>query len=246
VALSPGDSIITPGTNFVVRLEVTTAGAVFDGYEAVVRFDPAVLDFIALSPTSAQQGSYMTGACGTAPFHIFRYAGAGADSVKVTHVILCGGLQLPGPGLLYKLKFHARAQPAVTSVAIRRIRFTNGGLDVQPIETSDAFFWVGNPTDAPHNRPAADFARIRVSPVPCNSSASIWVRSEAAGLQTLSVYDVLGRRVRLLQQVQVGVGTRQVTWDGRSDLGVSVASGSYIISLQAPDQSAATRIVFVK
>ena len=240
-ALLPADSTITPGTDFVVRLRVTQAGAPFNGYETVVSFDPTVLQFV-----SGQQGSYMIGACPAPPFHVLRNPAPGVDSIKVTNVILCGGLRLPGPGLLYLVKFHALNQLAPTNVRIRSIRFTDGGINVTPVQTSDAFFWIGNPSGV--GPQGVDLAELRLGafPVPFSSATSIRVLTSTAGPQLLCVYDVVGRCVRRLQDGAFAAGTRQVTWDGRDDHGATVASGTYLVHLESSGTTSVKRVLLIK
>jgi len=55
---------------FDLELRVTQAGSAFNGFDADVSFDPSAITFVPLSPTSLQQGSLMTSACGNT-FHRF-------------------------------------------------------------------------------------------------------------------------------------------------------------------------------
>ena len=45
---------------------------------------------------------------------------------------------------------------------------------------------------------------------------------------SLTVYDVLGRRVRQVWQGPLGVGSHRFTWDGRDEAGKEVAAGVYV------------------
>ena len=70
-------------------------------------------------------------------------------------------------------------------------------------------------------------------PNPFNPSTTIRfsLPSDYAGLVTLSVYDVLGRRVRTLLSGPMEAGTHAVTWLGRDDKGHLTASGVYLYRL---------------
>ena len=121
VALLPTQQV-APGATFDVYIQVTQAGSVFNGFDAVIGYDPAALTFV---PGSNEEGPYMTGACGNT-FHVFR-AGAGRDTI--TDVLLCAGVSLPGPGQLYKLRFQASMTPQVTEVRfLPGLQFYNAGL----------------------------------------------------------------------------------------------------------------------
>ena len=53
---------------------------------------------------------------------------------------------------------------------------------------------------------------------------------------SLSVYDVLGRRVRQLWQGPLGAGSHRFTWDGRDEAGKAVAAGVYIYKVEVNGQ----------
>ena len=53
---------------------------------------------------------------------------------------------------------------------------------------------------------------------------------------SLTVYDVLGRRVRQLWQGPLRVGTHRFTWDGRDEAGKVVAAGMYIYQVEIDGQ----------
>jgi len=55
--------------------------------------------------------------------------------------------------------------------------------------------------------------------------------TDAAGV-SLTVYDVLGRRVRQLWQGPLPVGTHRFTWNGRDEVGRNVAAGAYFYRVE--------------
>jgi len=58
----------------------------------------------------------------------------------------------------------------------------------------------------------------------------------------LAVLNVLGQRVALLLAESLPAGVYRVAWDGRSDAGSAVGSGTYIVSLQAGGTSLARTV----
>ena len=58
---------------------------------------------------------------------------------------------------------------------------------------------------------------------------------------TLTVYDILGHEVSVLQQGMMSAGTHQAFWDGSR-----LASGVYVYRLAAGDQVLTRRMVFVR
>src|SRR2546430_801623 len=97
VALTPATSIVAPNTNFTIDITVTRSGKAFNAYDAVIEWDPAAVSFV-----SSQEGTYMTGACG----NTFIYTVQHADSLLVSHSLLCNQVALTGPGQLYRITFH--------------------------------------------------------------------------------------------------------------------------------------------
>ncbi len=59
--------------------------------------------------------------------------------------------------------------------------------------------------------------------------------TDAAGV-SLTVYDVLGRRVRRVWDGSLGSGTHRFTWDGRDAAGKAVAAGVYIYQVEIDGQ----------
>ena len=53
-AASPETLVVAPGATFTIQLRVPVAGSAFNGYDAVVEYDPAKLTFLPTSPTSLQ------------------------------------------------------------------------------------------------------------------------------------------------------------------------------------------------
>ena len=70
-------------------------------------------------------------------------------------------------------------------------------------------------------------------PNPFNPSVVIPLdlAKDAAGV-SLTVYDVLGRRVRQVWDGPLGAGTHRFVWDGRDEAGKAVAAGVYIYKVE--------------
>ncbi len=85
-----------------------------------------------------------------------------------------------------------------------------------------------------------------IYPNPFNPLTSIWFSTAIPGWVELRVYDVTGRPVRTLAEGARAVGRYDVTWDGRDDTGVSVASGVYMCTLAAPGCVETKKVVLLK
>jgi flagellar hook assembly protein FlgD len=80
--------------------------------------------------------------------------------------------------------------------------------------------------------PAA-FELAQNHPNPFNPATVIRYSLPQAGFARLSIYDLLGRRVRTLLDGVQPAGAQQVTWDSRDDSGRLVASGIYFYRLES-------------
>ncbi len=236
-ALLPDTLFSRPDSTFTLTLTVETAGHAFNGYDAVITYDPSALTFLQASPLSLQEGASMTAAC-AARFHWFQAAG---DSLAINHVLLCDGVSLAGPAQLYALRFRAAHAPQYTTVHVRHVQFYDGGLFVLPSTGADAWVSIGMPVDVPPEAAPAR-ALVRVLPNPCRAAASVVIESPGGGAAGLAVCDVQGRLVRRLE-AGPGAGTRRVTWDLKDARGARVAPGIYRVFLTGGGAPVGTRVV---
>ena len=240
LAVAPTDTVVTPGTVFELHLRVTRPGKGFNAYDIVIDYDPAALTFLQRTPLSLQEGSYMLTACGNT-FHRFDAAG---DSLTIAHSLLCQGVSLPGPGILYNLRFQASLIPQITQVSVRSIQFYDGGLFVGPAVITNARAQAG-PTSAAEPLPTLHGLRLQAAPNPFNPATVIRVES-ALTWRDLEVLDVRGRLVRVLARGPHPPGAALWVWDGRDDRGSAVAAGVYLVSVQSPATRATQRLVLLK
>lgn len=83
-------------------------------------------------------------------------------------------------------------------------------------------------------------------PNPFNPSTRVEFGVRSAEWVTLTVYDMLGRRIRMLVDAPLPAGRHVVQWDGRDDRGVPVASGVYLYRLASGTFVAARKMVLVR
>ncbi len=91
--------------------------------------------------------------------------------------------------------------------------------------------------------------RVRLyPPEPMPTSSAAVVRFELPGTARvqLSLVNIAGSRVRLLNDGVLRAGEYRVVWDGRNDQGQKVSSGVYFLKLEALGQSAVQRVVVVR
>ena len=85
-----------------------------------------------------------------------------------------------------------------------------------------------------------------VYPNPFNSIVNILFSLGVSGDVRIGVYDVLGREVRVLVEGRVGEGVHRVFWDGRDGVGRDVASGVYLVRMDAGGFNKVRKVVLVR
>jgi hypothetical protein len=91
-----------------------------------------------------------------------------------------------------------------------------------------------------------DFALMQNYPNPFNPSTKIEFFLLRSSFVTLSVHNVLGRRVRMLIFEVMPSGHKYVRWDGKDDSGEEVSSGIYFYRLQTADFTDAKKMLLLK
>jgi len=93
------------------------------------------------------------------------------------------------------------------------------------------------------------FALQQNFPNPLRSAEALTVipfQISKAAEVVLAIYDLLGRRVRLLEQSRKSAGFYSANWDGRDQTGGRVESGVYFIHMQAGEFTAMRKIVVTR
>lgn len=230
VALTPATQNITPGTDFDVFIDVTSAGSSFNGFDMVVSFDAAAISPVPLVPTTQQQGCYMTGGCSGACGNTFHLFSAALDSVSVSDVLLCNLVSLTGPGRLYHLRFHAGNTPQVTQLSVRRVHFYNAGLFVTPVQAVGCQVGIGVQVGVGANPPGV-LRPLRVAPNPAFGRVRLVSEDDESGLAEADVLDLQGRLVQHFGPFWLGARAG-FTWDGHDLSGSAAPAGLYLVRVR--------------
>jgi len=101
------------------------------------------------------------------------------------------------------------------------------------------------------NEPEVGASRIptrlamALAPNPSRRAARLAWQLPAAGIVRLRVYDASGRCVRTLVNNEMTAGRYSSVWDGRDDLGRTVAQGLYLYKLEAAGRTLTTKAVLL-
>ncbi len=101
-----------------------------------------------------------------------------------------------------------------------------------------------DPNDAP---PSIAAARLEIAPNPFNPRTRIQWSVPHTGRAVVRVYDLRGRAIRELFRGEVEAGdVRTLVFDGRDDRGVALASGVYVVAVDAKDHRARRKLVLIE
>lgn len=125
--------------------------------------------------------------------------------------------------------------------------------DLEQTDNSDIFIdRTDNPTvnevtdEAGSRERPSEFTLLQNYPNPFNQTTKMQFTLAKSGFVSLSIYDLLGRKVRTLVSEHVSVGYKSVLWDGRNDAGKGVASGIYFYQLRVGDFFGTKKLVLLK
>ena len=137
------------------------------------------------------------------------------DGVRV---VFAGAEGVDGPGELLRVY-----GVGPESARLTRVRLNGGRLGVRT--TAEV--------SATHPR---RFALLGNAPNPFNPETAIRFELGEEGWVELTVYDVVGQRVRTLVAKSLQAGVHRVVWDGRDEGGALVSSGVYFYRLRAGER----------
>lgn len=244
VGLVPPATVHT-NDEFDLDVQVTNLSDPFNGFDAAIVYDPAVLTFMQASPVSAQQGCLMTGTCSVACGSTFHQFHAAADSCSMTDVLLCNLVDVHGPGQVYKLHFKASATAQTTHVGFRHAAFYDAGVRNTNLTTNDTDIAITIPVGVGDGSLPGTLS-LRASPEPARGPVRFAIGAPRPGAQRLEIHDLMGRRVRLVASGWQPAGTRSVTWDGRDEAGAALPAGVYLATLHAGDGVVRTRLTLLR
>ncbi len=91
-----------------------------------------------------------------------------------------------------------------------------------------------------------DFALGQNYPNPFNPSTSINVAISQTSQVRITIYNMLGQEVRTLFDGQMEGGVKTINWNGKDQIGRTVASGTYLYRMRAGNFVATKKMVLLK
>jgi len=91
-----------------------------------------------------------------------------------------------------------------------------------------------------------DFALHQNFPNPFNPSTEIRFDLPEAGNVNLSIYNLMGQKIRSLSSEMMTPGYHAIIWDGTNDMGSQVSTGMYFYAIQSSEFQATKKMLFLK
>ncbi|MBN2090745.1 T9SS type A sorting domain-containing protein, partial [candidate division KSB1 bacterium] len=91
-----------------------------------------------------------------------------------------------------------------------------------------------------------DHLTLKNFPNPFNPITAIQFSLPEAGLVTVTIYDLQGRRIARLLDEPREAGLQIVRWNGQNEFGVPAASGTYFCKLRFKNQVLNQKIILLK
>lgn len=158
---------------------------------------------------------------------------------------LLGLVALPALAVAFEIDWFTIDGGGGTSTAGNlTLHGTVGQADAGPLE-GGAFmlkggFWPAastTATDAPELADSAGLPRVArlslAAPNPFRDRSTLEFDLPREGRATIRVYDITGRLVQTLVEDELPPGSHRAVWDGRDGQGLRVASGVYLVRMQA-------------
>ena len=92
----------------------------------------------------------------------------------------------------------------------------------------------------------SEFSLAQNYPNPFNPTTEINFSMDVASNVNLTIYNMLGQKVRVLENAYLGAGTHAYTWNGQDDLGQSVSTGVYLYTLTNGTQTMTKKMALMK
>ncbi|MFA6541798.1 MAG: T9SS type A sorting domain-containing protein [Bacteroidota bacterium] len=111
-------------------------------------------------------------------------------------------------------------------------------------------FYVNNPSFIlnvyEHQLPPASFHLDQNFPNPFNPATTIRYSLSKQALASITIYNILGQKVRTVLNEVKNAGTYEVEWNGRSDGGISVASGMFFYRMTTDGFTMTKKMLMLK
>ena len=208
------------------------------GYGIMLRYDSRVLSFLGAAPENGVDACNLLNCDGgNTPLFLVK-----EDPHEAGRLWMANGLAGPtavaGSGLLAHLRFEVIGSLKRSFV-----------VQVEAVDLFDLdLHWNGaeNLTDLEIKVVPRVYALEPNFPNPFNSVTRVSYQLPEAGEVGLSIYNMVGQRVRTLVKARQEAGYYQVVWDGRDVEGRVVGSGVYLVRIESGEFTKVRKMALLK
>jgi len=218
-------STATPGE---VELSLVLSGNADEvkGLSGVITYDTTELGFV-----SARLSAEMSSPLGD----VFFWHGCEDGRIQLDLVVLGTDVTAGGSGEVAVLTFAVLSDDYTVEIESADLR----GAENRPLDADLEGF------ESSPELPMA-FRFVQNVPNPFNPVTQIAYHVPYESAVSIRIYDVSGRLVRTLVDRVSEPGRHVAVWDGSTDSGVSVGSGVYFCTMEAPDFHESRKMMLLK
>ena len=134
-----------------------------------------------------------------------------------------------------------------TSISGSWAVFTTDGIDTTMSNyVWNIFFDASNVLSIDRGVIPDRFALYPNYPNPFNPTTQIRYDLPIAEYVSINIYDVMGRKIKSLININQEAGYRSISWDATNDLSQPVSAGMYIYTIQAGEFRQTRKMVLLK
>ena len=91
-----------------------------------------------------------------------------------------------------------------------------------------------------------EFSISKAYPNPFNPKVNFDLDLKSKGKLNINIFDILGRKIKEIENSEFSAGTYRISWDGSNNLGKTVSSGTYFVFISFNENSSAQKLMFIK
>lgn len=236
------------GSTAELRFWVDSSARRFNAYDVSIEYDPSIIEV-----ESIQEGMLFTNACPDR----FTQTTLGDGTAGFTHVLLCAGVSVDGPGTLciFTIEPQSAGITHVTIVSDPDRTFYDAGYYVWPqhpdyprqVVFHNAVVKVTDPTVSVDghagDRLADHLPILEIRPNPVRESAHLHFRLPEPGGVEIQIVDPAGRLLWNWRDPHAGAGWTSVIWDRRDSMNRTSAAGVYYCRILTGGHSVTSKLL---
>jgi hypothetical protein len=223
VEASAGDSLrllprLTPNGDSVEVACLVRSPRDLLGFEFAFRYDPSAFSYAGFEAGRASGAAFLSALSAADTIRL----GCLSD-LRLRRTFASGELEIGT--IRFALRDAARDEVGSLSVTGTRLM----APDLSSLRVADRILRLPDPSDS---------AGVTEPPLtlslrnPYRFGSPVLLRARSPGEVRLVLYNVLGQQVRVVFARTIGIGQREVRWDGRTDAGARVSGGIYYLVIE--------------